>query len=50
MSVADALDYYATATITSVKRFMVQAPDPLTCGLYYKHVTIVNDNSSGVSK
>ncbi len=22
----------------------------MTCGLYYKHVTIVNDASSGVSK
>ncbi len=50
MATASTLICYNMKTITAVKRFIVQALNDQTNGLYYKHVTIVNDDASVIIK
>jgi hypothetical protein len=46
LTVPNGLAYYDIAIITTAKKFCGTGP----CGLYYKHITIVNDDSRVVSK
>jgi hypothetical protein len=46
MAVTNTLVYFDMATITAVKRSYISA----TCGLYYKHIMIVNYDSNVINK
>jgi hypothetical protein len=44
------VDPYMVQLIRDIKKTIFLQPKQLTSGLYYKHVTIVNGDSSVISK